>query len=186
MIARQSDMEIVSAASTSEEAVDFFREFMPDVTLMDLKMPSAGGLEAIRVIRAEAPLARIIVLTTYEGDEDIFRALQAGAATYLLKDTLSDDLVRIVREVHAGGRPIPSNVEKLLGERVNDTTLTSREMDVMRLIARGFRNKEMAAELGISEETVKVHVKNVLAKLHVSDRSAAVAVAARRGIIHLS
>ncbi|MBM3778095.1 MAG: response regulator transcription factor, partial [Acidimicrobiia bacterium] len=186
MVDRQRDMEVVASASTAEEAIERFSSCRPDITLMDLRMPEIGGLEAIRAIRAIDDHARIIVLTTYRGDEDVFRALQAGAATYLSKDLLCDDLPRIIREVHDGQCRIPSDVESLLASRTPSSTLTTREVRVMELIARGCRNKELARELGISEETVKVHVKHILAKLGVSDRTAAVTVAARRGFIHVT
>jgi DNA-binding NarL/FixJ family response regulator len=185
VIGRQCDMEVVAAAVNGLQAVELFRTHRPDVTLMDLQLPVMGGLEAISMIRAEAPDARIIVLTMYQGDEDIHRALHAGAATYLLKDTIVDDLARMVREVHAGGHPLPPDVARILASRQDHPTLTPREIEVLHLIARGYRNKEIAGDLGISQETAKVHVKNVLTKLGVSDRSAAIAVAARRGIIHL-
>ena len=153
---------------------------------MDLQLPAMSGLDAIRAIRREDPQARIIVLTMYEGDEDIYRAIEAGATTYLLKDTLADDLIRIVRDVHAGGRPMPADVAERLAEREEQGTLTRREVQVVELIATGMRNKEIAGVLNISEETVQAHVKNILAKLGVRDRTAAVTVALRRGIIHLS
>ena len=136
-------------------------------------------------IKAEAPDARIVVLTMYSGDEDIYRALQAGAVTYLLKDTLSDDLIRVVREVHSGKQSISPDVEARLAERAARPHLTPREVQVVELIAQGMRNKEIAAALGISEETAQVHVKNILAKLKVKDRTAVVSVALRRGIIHM-
>ncbi len=185
IISKHAELTLVGSASTSEEAVELFTRLSPDITLMDLQMPKAGGLEAIRAIRTVSPQARIIVLTTYEGDEHIFRALRAGATTYLLKDTLSSDLVGIVREVHKGRNPMPPNVEKLLADRESQGSLRPREIEVVTLIAKGYRNADIAVELGISEETVKAHVKNVLERLHVTDRSAAVAVAVRRGIIKL-
>jgi DNA-binding NarL/FixJ family response regulator len=153
---------------------------------MDLQLPIMGGLEAISAIRTEDPVARIIVLTMHQGDEDIHRALDAGAATYLLKDAIVDDLPRLVREVYAGGRPIPPDVAAILASRAAYATLSPREIEVLELIADGYRNKEIAAELRISNETVKVHVKSILTKLTVSDRTAAVTVAVRRGIIHVS
>jgi two-component system NarL family response regulator len=152
---------------------------------MDLQLPGIGGLDAIRVIRSEDPHARIIVLTMYEGDEDIYRALKAGATTYLLKDTISDDLIRTIRQVSAGERPIRPDIESRLTERAGRTALTSRELQVLELISEGFRNKEIAAALGISEETTPVHVKSILTKLGVHDRTAAVRTAVRHGIIHL-
>ncbi|MGE3507950.1 MAG: response regulator [Vicinamibacterales bacterium] len=185
IIDRQPDMAVVGSAASGEEAVGLFRECLPDVTLMDLQLGGMSGVEAIRAIKAFAPNARIVVLTMYSGDEDIYRALQAGAVTYLLKDTLSDDLIRVVREVHGGKQPIGPDVEARLAERAARPHLTPREIQVVELIAQGMRNKEIAATLGISEETAQVHVKNILAKLKVKDRTAVVSVALRRGIIHM-
>jgi two-component system, NarL family, response regulator len=186
MIGRQSDMQVVGSATTGEEAVSLFRQHKPDITLMDLQLPVMTGLEAIRAIRHMSPEARIIVLTMYHGDEDIHRALVAGASTYLLKDMLSDDLMRVIREVHAGQRALLPDVQSKLDERATRPSLTPREVQVTELIGRGLRNKEIAAELHISEETVQVHVKSILTKLSVNDRTAAVNVAMRRGIIHLA
>jgi DNA-binding NarL/FixJ family response regulator len=186
LIGRQADMEVVGSAINGEEAIDSVARMKPDVTLMDLQLPGVSGLDAIRKIRQSDPQARIVVLTMYQGDEDIYRALEAGAATYLLKDTLSDDLIRTVREVHAGRSPIRPEVEARLAERAARPALTAREVEVLELIAEGMRNKEIAAALGISEETAQVHVKHILAKLNVKDRSATITVGLRRGIIHLS
>ncbi|HEY6507316.1 MAG TPA: response regulator transcription factor [Vicinamibacterales bacterium] len=185
LIGRQPDMEVVGSATHGEQAVDSVARMKPDVTLMDLQLPGLSGLDAIRQIRKASPDARIVVLTMYQGDEDIYRALEAGAATYLLKDALSEDLVRVIREVHPGGRPITPDVEAALAGRRKQPPLTPREVEVVRLIAEGMRNKEIAVTLGISEQTAKVHVKNILAKLGVSDRAAVIPVALRRGIIHL-
>jgi DNA-binding NarL/FixJ family response regulator len=185
IIGRQPDMEVVGAASSGEASVEMFQRLRPDVTLMDLQLGSMSGVEAIREIRRFDPNGRIIVLTMYQGDEDIYRALAAGATTYLLKDMLSDDLVRVVREVHAGGQPVRPEVAARLAVRASGPTLTPREVQVMELVAQGMRNKEVGAALGISEETAHVHVRNILTKLKVNDRSAAVTVALRRGIIHL-
>ena len=185
LIGRQDDMEVVASATTGEQAVELFHQHRPDVTLMDLQLPTMSGIEAIQQICRDAPDARIVVLTMYQGDEDICQALEAGAATYLLKDALSEELVRVIRDVHSGERPIPSNVAERLEARRRQPSLTPREMDVVRLIAQGMRNKEIAVALGISEETAKVHVKNILAKLNVSDRAAVIPVALRRGIIHI-
>ena len=185
IIAREPDMEVVGSAATGEEAVAVFTRERPDVTLMDLQLPTMSGLEAIHAIRREDADARIIVLTMYQGDEDIHRALTAGATTYLLKDTLSDDLIRFVREVHAGRRPIRPDVKARLDERATQPTLTPREVQVMELVSEGKRNKEIAVRLGISEETVQVHLKNIFAKLKVGERTAAVNVAIRRGIVHI-
>jgi DNA-binding NarL/FixJ family response regulator len=186
MIGRQPDMTVVGSATTGEEAVSLFRQHQPDITLMDLQLPVMTGLEAIRAIRHLSPEARIIVLTMYHGDEDIHRALMAGASTYLLKDMLSDDLMRVIREVHAGQRALLPDVQVRLDERATRPSLTPREVQVTELIGRGLRNKEIASELHISEETVQVHVKSILTKLSVNDRTAAVNVAMRRGIIHLA
>ena len=186
IVNRQPDMEVVASAASVPEAVDRFLEHRPDVTLMDLRLRGASGTEAIEAIRRHDPRALIIVLTMYDGDEDIYRALHAGAATYLLKDTLSDDLIREVREVQSGRRPVHPDVEARLAERSSHPPLTPREVEVMELIMQGLRNKEIAPSLGISEGTVQVHIKNIFAKLQVNDRTAAVQVALRRGIIHIA
>lgn len=180
-----SDIEVIGCATSGEEALVLFRQHHPDVTLLDLQLPSMTGLDVIRAMRREDADARIIVVTMYGGDEDIHRALNAGAATYLLKDTLSDELVRIVREVHAGKRPLGRDVQARLAERSAQAVLTPREIEVIELISIGLRNKEIAASLGISNETVQVHVKNIFSKLDVDDRTAAVNVALRRGIVHI-
>jgi DNA-binding NarL/FixJ family response regulator len=185
VINSEPDMVVIDAAATGGEAVERYREHAPDITLMDLQLPDMGGVDAIRTIRRLNPDARIIVLTMYKGDEDIHRAMDAGAMTYLLKDTLADDLPRIVREVHEGRRPLPPDVVAKLEERAASPTLTSREVEVMRLVAAGRRDKEIAVALGISNQTVRVHVKNIYAKLGVSDRTEAMSVAIRRGIVHI-
>jgi DNA-binding NarL/FixJ family response regulator len=182
----QPDMTVVAAVATGEQGVSAFAKERPDVTLMDLQLPGMSGLEAIHAIRRIDPEARIVVLTMYHGEEDIYRAMQAGAATYLLKGTLSDDLVRIVREVHAGGRPLPPDVAAKLAARTRETALSPREIEVLALMAKGLHNKEIAAALRISNETVRIHAKNIFAKLQVPDRTAAVMDALRRGIIHIS
>jgi two-component system, NarL family, response regulator len=184
-IGAESDMEIVAAASNGQEALELCRQHRPDITLMDLKMPVMGGVEAIQAIHGQFPSAKIMVLSTYQGDEDIYRALEAGAATYLLKDTLAEDLIRVIREVLAGGRPLPEPVAQRLADRMLQPELTARELEVLRLIAKGIRNKEIAARLGISEETTQGHVKNILLKFGLHDRTEAVAVAVRRGIVHI-
>jgi two-component system NarL family response regulator len=185
IIDTQRDMKVVASASTGEEALMLYRRHKPDVTLMDLQLPGISGLEAIRQIRKLDDAARIVVLTMYEGDEDIHRALQAGARTYLLKDTISDDLINVIRRVSTGERPLPVAVQTRLAERDVHGVLTNRELQVMELIGEGLRNKEIAAALGISEETTQVHVKNILLKLKVHDRTAAVRIALRRGFIHM-
>ncbi len=181
----EPDMAIVASASNGREGLEQYRLHHPDITLMDLRMPDMGGVEAIRNIRAEFPSARIIVLSTYQGDEDIYRALEAGAVTYLLKDMLADKMIGVIREVAGGGRPIPPEIAQRLTERLFRSALTNREVEVLQLVARGRRNKEIAGMLKISEETVQGHVKNILSKLSVHDRTEAVAVAVRRGIVHL-
>lgn len=186
IIERERDMEVVGLAASGEEAVELFRRRRPDVTLMDLQLGAMSGVQAIRLIRGEAPQARIVALTMYRGDEDIYRALEAGASAYLLKDTLSDDLIRVVRDVHAGENPdLTAEVRTRLAERAARPTLTAREQQVVELVSLGMRNKEIAAALAISEETAQVHVKNILAKLDAKDRTAAVNIALRRGIIHI-
>ena len=185
IINQEPDMRVVGSCATVDEAIELYSTLRPDVTLMDLRLGTASGVDAIKAIRRENPDARIIVLTMYEGDEDIFRAHQAGATTYLLKDTLSSDLVRVVREVHAGERPVLPEVQARLAERASMPTLTSREIQVLQLISQGLRNKEVGAMLGITEGTVQIHVKNIFAKLSVNDRTGAVQVAVRRGLIQM-
>jgi two-component system NarL family response regulator len=185
MINRHADMHVVASAATGEESVELFKRHHPDVTLMDLQLPGMNGVDAIRQIRRVCSEARVIVLTVFQGDEDIYRSLEAGAATYLLKDSLSDELVRMIRDVHAGKQSIPPNIQALLAERGGYLPLTSREVDVLGLLAKGFSNKEIAGRLNITEDTAKVHMRNIFGKLNVSDRTAAVTVALRRGIIHL-
>jgi len=185
IIGQQPDMKVVGMAASGQEAVELYEKHRPDVTLMDLRLGAMSGVDAIRTIRAAHPDARIVVLTMYEGDEDIYRAHEAGAITYLLKDTLTDDLIRVVREVHAGKRPMMPQVEARLAERASQPTLTAREIEVVKLLAEGMRNKEIAAALGITEGTAQIHVKNIFAKLHVNDRTAALQVAIRRGLVHI-
>jgi DNA-binding NarL/FixJ family response regulator len=185
LLGLQPDMEVVALAASGEQAVARYKSSRPDITLMDLQLPGMSGLEAICVIRKEDPAARIVVLTMYYGDEDMHRALNAGAVTYLLKDTLSTDLVRVIREVHSGQRPIRPDVQARLAERAESPELTPREVEVLEFVLHGLRNKEIAAALSISTETVHVHIRHVLAKLGVSDRTAAVNTALRRGILHI-
>lgn len=185
VITTQPDMVVVAEAANGRQALEFFRHHRPDVTLMDLRMPEMDGLEAITAIRKEFPDSRFIVLTTYDGDEDIYRALQAGARSYLLKDMLQDGLVEAIRAVHAGQRRIPAEVAGRLAERMDRTELTSRETEVLRLIVEGKSNKEIAARLKIAEGTVKIHINNILSKLGVTDRTQAATFALQRGIIHL-
>jgi DNA-binding NarL/FixJ family response regulator len=178
-------MELAGCAPSGEIAVDLFRKHRPTVTLMDLRLPGMSGLGAIKAIHALDPDARIIVLTMYEGEEDIYRSLKAGATTYLLKDTLSDDLVRVIREVHAGQHSLSAEVADRLAARRTESALTQRETEVLNLLAKGMRNKEIGAMLGITEETAHGYLKSIYLKLEVQDRTAAVTVALRRGTIHL-
>jgi len=185
IIDREPDMKVVARAATGEEAIALFQKHRPDITLMDLQLAAMSGVEAIRAIRKQDPAARVVVLTMSRGDEDVYRALEAGASTYLLKDTAFEDLVRVVREVHAGEQPeFSQDVKDRLVERAGKPTLTPREIQVLELVRRGLRNREIAASLAISEETVQSHVKSILAKLDVQDRTAAIDVALRRGILH--
>ena len=181
----QSDMTVVAQASDGEQAVAQFLQHRPDVTLMDLEMPKMNGVRAIQAIRNHQPQARIVVLTMYHGDEDIHRAIAAGAMGYLLKDTLPDDLIRVIREVHSGRRAIPPEIAAVLEQRASQPTLTFRESQVLELLATGKRNKEIAAALGISGDTASAHIKSIFQKFNVHDRTAALAEALRRGIIHI-
>jgi DNA-binding NarL/FixJ family response regulator len=180
----EKDFEVVGRAESGEEAVELFLTTQPDVTLMDLQLPTMSGLDAIRAILKQYPAARIVALTTYDGDADIMRALKAGAVTYLIKDMVLSDLVGVIREVHNGSHPIPPEVRARLDERSNQPPLTLREIEVVELMAKGMRSKEIAVVLGISRETARIHVRHVLVKLEVHDRTAAVMAAVRRGIIH--
>jgi DNA-binding NarL/FixJ family response regulator len=181
----QPDMTVVAQASDGEQAVAQFVRYRPDVTLMDLEMPTMNGIQAIQAIRSHELDARIVVLTMYHGDEDIHRAIAAGAMGYLLKDTLPDDLIRVIRAVNAGERVIPPEIATLLEQRASQPTLTSREFQVLELLATGKRNKEIAAALGISGDTASAHIKSIFQKFNVHDRTAALAEALRRGIIHI-
>ncbi len=181
----QPDMTVVAEAADGEEAVTQFLKFRPDVTLMDLEMPTMNGVQAIQTIRQQHPNARVVVLTMYHGDEDIYRAIGAGAMGYLFKDTLPDDLIRVIREVHSGQRAIPPEIAAVLEQRASQPSLTFRESQVLELLATGKRNKEIAAALGISGDTASAHIKNIFLKFNVHDRTAALAEALRRGIIHI-
>jgi DNA-binding NarL/FixJ family response regulator len=185
LVASQPDMKLVAEASTGREALEQFRKHRPDLTLMDLQMPDMDGIEAIVTIRGEFPEARIIVLTTYKGDVQVLRALKAGARAYLLKGLLRKELLETIRAVHGGHKRIPPEVAAELAEHALDGTLTPREIDVLRLIAGGSANKLVADQLSITEETVKGHVKNILSKLGANDRTHAVTIALKRGIIEL-
>jgi DNA-binding NarL/FixJ family response regulator len=185
VLVQQDDLELVGEAENGDRAVAMYREHQPDVCLMDLRMPVMDGVEAIRTITAEFPAARILALTTYEGDADIRRALEAGARGYLLKDMLLTDVIRAVRAVHRGDRVIPNAVAARLAEFPERSDLTERELEVLQLVARGLSNKEVARVIGRTDETVKIHLKNTFAKLDVADRTEAVTVALTRGLIHL-
>ena len=185
IVGLQRDMTVVAHASNGEEAVEQFLRHRPDVTLMDLQLPTMSGLQAIREIRRAQADARIVVLTMYQGDEDIHRAIEAGAMGYLLKDTLPDDLIRVIREVHAGQRAIPPAIAAALELRASQPILTVRELQVLELLVTGKRNKEIAAELGISADTASAHIKSIFLKFNVHDRTAALAEGVRRGMIHI-
>jgi DNA-binding NarL/FixJ family response regulator len=185
IINNEPDMLIIGQSSTGREAIQQFREQRPDVTLMDLRLPDISGIDAMIAIRNEFSDARIVMLTTFEGDVEIQRALAAGARGYILKNMPPRDLVDVVRQVHAGKKRIPAEVAVQLAEHVSDEALTEREREVLQHIAGGNRNRDIAERLFISEETVKVHVKHIMEKLDASDRTEAVAVAVRRGIIQL-
>ena len=178
-------MQVVAQASDGEQAVDLYRTHRPDITLMDLRLPNKNGVDAIAQIREEFPAARIIVLTTFDGDEDIYRALQAGAKGYLLKGMNADELTEAIRAVHAGKSRIPAVVAERLAERMGGPSLTGRELDVLKRIVGGRSNKEIAGDLFISEATVKTHINSILRKLGVSDRTQAATTALQRGIVHL-
>lgn len=181
----QPDMLLVGEAANGREAVERHRTLRPDVTLMDIQMPVMGGIEAVAEIRAECPGARIVMLTTYKGDVQALQALQAGASGYLLKSMLRKELLEAIRQVHAGHRHVPAEIARELAEHVTDEMLSTREVEVLRLVAAGSSNKRVAAALQVTEDTVKAHMKHVLAKLGAADRTHAVTIALRRGIIQL-
>jgi DNA-binding NarL/FixJ family response regulator len=185
IINNQPDMLLIAQAASGHEAIQMFRDHQPDVTLMDLRLPDMSGIDALIAIRTEFTEARIIMLTTFEGDVEIHRALQAGARGYVLKSMPPRDLVEVIRQVHAGKKRVPPEVAAQLAEHLSDEALTEREVDVLRHLAGGNRNRDIAERLFISEETVKVHVKHLMEKLGASDRTQAVAIAVRRGIIQL-
>jgi DNA-binding NarL/FixJ family response regulator len=185
IINSQPDMLLVADAASGSEAVQKFREHQPDVTLMDLRLPDVSGIDAMIAIRTEFAEARIIMLTTFEGDVEIQRALEAGARGYMLKSMPPRELVEVIRQVHLGRKRVPAEVANHLAEHLSDEALTTREIDVLRHIAGGNRNRDIADRLFISEETVKVHIKHIMEKLGASDRTQAVAIAVRRGIIQL-
>lgn len=185
LISAYPDFKLIAEAVNGREAVEAFRQHRPDITLMDLSMPVMSGVEAISTIMAEFPEARIIALTTWDGDADIHRALEAGARGYLLKDVVSEEVADAIRQVHAGGRAIPSDVAQRLADFTPRVDLTDREVEVLGHMARGLINKEIAARLGRTEATIKVHVLHILQKLNAADRTEAVTIGLQRGIIHL-
>ena len=185
LIGNQTDIELVAEASTGREAIDLFRKHRPDITLMDLQMPEMSGIDAISAIRGEFPDARIIMLTTHAGDVQVSRALKAGARAYLLKGLLRKELLETIRAVYAGHKRVSSEIAAEIAEHATDDALTPREVDVLRLVAKGNANKVIGAQLSLTEETVKSHVRSILAKLGANDRTHAVAIALKRGIIEL-
>ena len=185
IIERRPDMQVIGEAGNGHEAVALFEERRPDITLMDLNMPEMDGVEAIRAIRSRSPAARIIVLTTFDGAEDVYRGVQAGARGYLLKDAGRETLLGCIRTVQAGERYIPADIAAKLADRMSSPELITRELEVLRLVASGKSNQEIGSALFITEGTVKVHVTNILTKLEASDRTQAVTMALKRGIIHL-
>jgi len=185
IINNESDMLLVAEAASGGEGIQKFREHQPDVTLMDLRLPDMSGIDTMIAIRTEFPDARVIMLTTFEGDVEVQRALGAGARGYMLKSMPPKDLVEVIRQVHAGKKRVPAELAAQLAEHLSDEALTEREVDVLRHVAGGNRNRDIAERLFISEETVKVHVKHIMEKLGASDRTQAVAIAVRRGIIQL-
>jgi DNA-binding NarL/FixJ family response regulator len=185
IINNEPDMVLVAQASNGREGLQQFREHVPDVTLMDLRLPDMGGIDAMIAIRSAFPDARIVVLTTFEGDVEIRRALAAGARAYVLKNMPPRELTDVIRHVHAGRKRIPADVAAQLAEHLGDESLTGREREVLQYVATGNRNRDIGELLSISEETVKVHMKHIMEKLGASDRTEAVAIAVRRGIIQL-
>jgi DNA-binding NarL/FixJ family response regulator len=185
LVNSQADMTLVAEASNGAEAIQMFKQQQPDVTLLDLRLPDMSGIDILIAIRSEFPEARVIMLTTFEGDVEIQRALQAGARGYMLKNMPPSELLDGIRKVHAGKKRIPPEIASQLFEHMSDEGLTEREIEVLREVADGNRNREIAERLFISEETVKVHIKHIMEKLGASDRTQAVAIGIRRGIIQL-
>lgn len=185
LVNNQPDMVIAGEAATGAEALKLFKQLQPDVTLLDLRLPDTSGIDILIAIRTEFPEARIIMLTTFEGDVEIHRALQAGARGYLLKNMPPSELLEVIRQVHAGKKRIPPAIASQLAEHMSDETLTEREIEVLRAVAGGNKNRDIANKLFISEETVKVHIKHIMEKLGAADRTQAVTIGVRRGIIQL-
>ena len=185
ILSNETDVVLVGEAGGGQEAVDLFRKLKPDVVLMDLRMPEMNGIEATRIIRAEAPETKIIALTSYDGDQDIYRAIEAGVRGYILKEMVHTEVLRAIRTVHAGKRLMPAEVAERLSEYFLQMALTPREVEVLRFVAKGMANKEIAHQLGTASGTIKMHIQNILAKLDASDRTHAVTIALERGILHL-
>ncbi|MDP8988721.1 MAG: response regulator transcription factor [Acidobacteriota bacterium] len=185
ILANETDMKLVAEAGSGQEAVNAFRQFHPDITLMDLRMPGMDGIEATKQIRQIDPEAKIIALTSYDGDQEIYRALAAGVRGYILKESVHTEIVRAIRVVHSGKRLMPPEVAERLSEHFPQVALTPREIEVLQYVAKGFGNKEIGVRLGTAAGTVKMHLQNILSKLGASDRTHAVTLAIRRGIIHI-
>ncbi len=185
ILANETDMKLVAEAGSGQEAVNAFRQFHPDITLMDLRMPGMDGIEATKQIRQIDPEAKIIALTSYDGDQEIYRALEAGVRGYILKESVHTEIVRAIRVVQSGKRLMPPEVAERLSEHFPQVALTPREIEVLQYVAKGFGNKEIGVRLGTAAGTVKMHLQNILSKLGASDRTHAVTLAIRRGIIHI-
>lgn len=185
ILANEADMKLVAEAGSGQEAVNAFRQFHPDITLMDLRMPGMDGIEATKQIRQIDPDAKIIALTSYDGDQEIYRALEAGVRGYILKESVHTEIVRAIRVVQSGKRLMPPEVAERLSEHFPQVALTPREIEVLQYVAKGFGNKEIGVRLGTAAGTVKMHLQNILSKLGASDRTHAVTLAIRRGIIHI-
>ncbi len=186
LLANESDLKLVAEAASGREAVELHHALQPDVTLMDLKLPDLDGVSATKLIRQESPQARVIALTSYDGDQEIYRALEAGARGYLLKEMVHTDMLRAIRVVHSGKRLIPPEVAERLSEYFPQIVLTEREVQVLSFVAKGMANKDIAFRLGTASGTIKMHVQNILSKLGAADRTHAVTIALERGILHLN
>ena len=185
ILSNEPDMELVAEAENGRDAVELFRKHRPDVTLMDLRMPDVDGIAAVKLIRDEFPQAKIIALTSFDGDQDVYRALEAGVRGYILKESVHSEVLNAIRVVQSGRKLMPQDVAERLAEYFPQAALTPREVEVLTLVAEGLANKEIAARLGTADGTIKMHVQNILAKLDATDRTQAVTIALKRGIIHL-
>lgn len=185
ILANESDMKLVAEAGSGREAVEAFKVHRPDVTLMDLRMPGVDGIEAVKMIRREDPEAKILALTSYDGDQEIYRALEAGVRGYMLKETVHTEIVRAIRVIHSGKKLMPPEVAERLSEHFPQVALTPREIEVLQFVAQGYGNKEIGERLGTAAGTIKMHLQNILSKLGASDRTHAVTLAIRRGIIYI-